>query len=264
MEDTLYDANEARIYDAEHASLLDEEFWLELAANYTGGSGSILELGCGTLRIGMALIKHGYIYCGIDASIAMLERAGSKLSTLDPSIRSKITLLPGDFRNIELGEQYDLIIAPLNSFLFITQPEEQLSFLRRLRRLLTPNGHLALDIFIPHMPMLTSTGSQWSTEPEIPLQDTTLQRDFRIEVDSIGQILTIHYRSKEYRKRILVREWTTSRSLGFMFPRELILLLKFAGYDVENTCIDYDFSNHTPTQSSISQVFVAKPMRNEA
>jgi ubiquinone/menaquinone biosynthesis C-methylase UbiE len=65
----------APFYDWENARTVgrrDVGFWRRLAAQH---SGPILELGCGTGRIAIPILKAGAALVGVDRSDAMLARA---------------------------------------------------------------------------------------------------------------------------------------------------------------------------------------------
>jgi len=67
----------ARYYDLEHDALVaDAALYRELARD---PAGSVLELGCGTGRIVLALSRAGHRVVGLDLSPPMLARAEAKL-----------------------------------------------------------------------------------------------------------------------------------------------------------------------------------------
>jgi len=72
----------------------------------------VLELACGTGRVGIPLAKLGYEVTGIDISGDMLEIYRQKLEKEPKRVRNAITLIEGDVTNMELNEKYDMIILP--------------------------------------------------------------------------------------------------------------------------------------------------------
>src|SRR5262245_11397040 len=86
----------ARFYDWENAQTLgrrDVPFWRRLAA---GGGGRVLELGCGTGRVTIPLLRAGCEVVGVDRSVEMLKRLrGSRY------VRSRgATLVRADIREL--------------------------------------------------------------------------------------------------------------------------------------------------------------------
>ena len=90
----------ADLYDVLVQVDFDIDFWKEEAA----GSASVLELMCGTGRIGYPLVETGVSYTGIDYSRKLLERFETRLVD-----RRNATLVFDDARYFELSKRFDLI-----------------------------------------------------------------------------------------------------------------------------------------------------------
>ncbi len=67
----------AEVYDAVYADRDDVGFWQAMA---DAGDGPVLEIGCGTGRVMLALARAGHDVTGLDLSTPMIERARAKLS----------------------------------------------------------------------------------------------------------------------------------------------------------------------------------------
>src|SRR3954451_19057980 len=96
----------ARYYDLEHDDLVaDAALYCELARE---SGGPVLELGCGTGRILVALSRAGHKAVGLDLSAPMLARAEAKLRGR-PDLRGAWRVVQADARHLELQERFALV-----------------------------------------------------------------------------------------------------------------------------------------------------------
>src|SRR5947207_6182848 len=61
-----------------------------------------LELGCGTGRVLVPLVRDGARVVGVDAAQPMLRAAAARLSRLSPAARARVHLVRADFRRYAL------------------------------------------------------------------------------------------------------------------------------------------------------------------
>jgi SAM-dependent methyltransferase len=203
-------------------------------------SSPILELGCGTGRVLIPLARQGYRVTGIDASAAMLERARNKIAEED--LDERVTLVEQEMRKLELGEQFNLAIAALNSFAHLHTTDEQLAALAQIRRHLNPGGLLVLDMFNPDMGRLLDTRGQVALA-KVMAEPGTGQRTMRFdteEVDLGRQIIHTTYIVDEIDAEGHVQRTLFPFSLRYVFRYELELLLRHAGYEIEAIYGSYD------------------------
>lgn len=107
----------------------------------------VLELGCGTGRITMALAQMGLRVTGLDLSERMLERAVQKRAALHKEERERVHLVQGDMTKFDLGEKFRMIIIPFRPFQHLLEVREQMDCLECARKHLRPKGRLILDVF---------------------------------------------------------------------------------------------------------------------
>ena len=143
----LYDSFIAEYYDESPvvaARTQDIAFYRERAREL---GDPILELGCGTGRVALALGLAGHRVTGLDISSGMLNRFEAKLAGIAPDARARIRLVQGDMVVFDLGEKFRQVIIPFRPFQHLVETEEQLACLACVRKHLAPGGQLIVDFF---------------------------------------------------------------------------------------------------------------------
>jgi SAM-dependent methyltransferase len=144
---TLYDSFIADYYDSSPIVInrtQDVAFYVGAARKY---GDPVLELGCGTGRITVALAEAGYRVVGLDISEKMLERAADKRSALRREARECVQLVQGDMTQFDLNAKFRTIIIPFRPFQHLVETEQQMGCLRCARKHLAAGGRLIVDFF---------------------------------------------------------------------------------------------------------------------
>lgn len=140
MPDDPY-AADAAFYDAIHGDYRDDTgLWLSFAGRTDR---PVLEVGTGTGRIALELVRAGHEVTGIDPSPAMLARARAKAEAdaLD------VTFIEGRAEELVLErDHYGLVLLALDVFLYCEHGEAQVELLRALGGAMVFNGLLAIDV----------------------------------------------------------------------------------------------------------------------
>ncbi|MFT5698828.1 MAG: ubiquinone/menaquinone biosynthesis C-methylase UbiE [Desulforhopalus sp.] len=102
----------------------------------------VLELGCGSGRVGRKLFNEHRNITGVDISLSMLEKA--KENALP-----KMHFLAMDMTNLAFSQIFDSIIIPYNSLNLLITKERILDCLLGCKKYLQPQGSLIAQIFIP-------------------------------------------------------------------------------------------------------------------
>jgi SAM-dependent methyltransferase len=147
MASELYDSFIADYYDESpvvKGRLQDVAFYREAAREF---GDPVLELGCGTGRITMALAEAGKRIIGLDLSERMLERAAKKRAALSTEARERVHLVQGDMAGFDLGEKFRLAIIPFRPLQHLLEVRQQMDCLECVRKHLAPGGRLILDVF---------------------------------------------------------------------------------------------------------------------
>jgi SAM-dependent methyltransferase len=143
----LYDTFIADLYDYSPVvtgRVQDISFYRNAAREF---GDPVLELGCGTGRVTIALALAGYRVTGLDVSERMLERCKDKRAVLPAEARERVHLVRGDMTRFDLGERFRLVIVPFRPFQHLLEVRQQLDCLASVRKHLAPGGRLVLDFF---------------------------------------------------------------------------------------------------------------------
>lgn len=142
----------------------DLEFYLERAAR-TGGP--VLELACGTGRIGLPLAEAGHEVWGIDLSEEMLAVYRRKLEESERSVRERVYLAHASMADFSLRRRFPLIICPFRAFQHLTRPEQAAGCLGCVSHHLTSDGLFIVDVFKPW----SLLDDSW-VRPEMPIGES--------------------------------------------------------------------------------------------
>src|SRR5437899_2327155 len=107
--------------------------------------GRVLELGCGTGRILIELMRAGIDAVGADRSLPMLARLhrDAQTYTLSP------LLLQMDIAQPALNERFNTVLLPYSLITYLRNPASAVNVLRRYAGLLADGGCIVLDAFVP-------------------------------------------------------------------------------------------------------------------
>jgi SAM-dependent methyltransferase len=153
---SLYDRHSS-FYDAFHGTYVaDQAFYIKQVKTH---GGPVLELACGTGRLGMFLSSVSPDYTGLDASEGMLDLFRKKWA--EAGRPGEPRLHQGDMRDFTLGRTFGLVLITFNSLQHIYRDEDVLRTLRCCRRHLAPTGRLIFDVFNPDRRILERDPTQW-------------------------------------------------------------------------------------------------------
>ena len=109
----------------------------------------VLELGCGTGRIGLPLAERNRAVVGLDIAPAMLTRGELKRQRLAPEVIQRTAFLAGDMTTFNLNHQFDAVIAPFFGVSHLAAGAPRRSLFERIAAHLAPGGVAALHAILP-------------------------------------------------------------------------------------------------------------------
>ena len=138
----------AQLYEAEHKYWLhDLEMYRSLAAR---AGGAVLELGCGSGRVLLALAEDNHEAHGIDISKTLLAIAAAKAKHRELTV----VLTRKDMRWFSSSKKYGLVFCALDTLLHLPQAEDLSATLHSAFQALRPGGLLAIDLVNPNPDLL--------------------------------------------------------------------------------------------------------------
>jgi SAM-dependent methyltransferase len=231
----------------------DVPFYLEVA-RATGGP--VCELACGTGRILIPLARAGLDVTGLDVCQPMIDRLHAKLGKEPAEVRGHVETVCADMRTHRFDRRFRLVFCAFNSFLHLKTTEDQLACLRSVRDYLAPDGRLVLNVFAPRYDYLVQerqfqTNSQPDPETGRPLVVVHVsERDWQ------DQAINVHMHVDRTTDDGTVRRMSADFSLCWIFNREMHLLLRLAGFEVEAVYGGYDRRPYDYVSGT--QLFVAR------
>jgi ubiquinone/menaquinone biosynthesis C-methylase UbiE len=144
--ESFYDNSIAEYYDASPivSSRTDVAFYVNAVKEF---GEPVLELGCGSGRVTLAVAQAGFTITGVDLSPQMLAKAEQKIAGMPEETRARVNLVQGNMTNFDLRAQFRLVMIPFRPFQHLLEVQQQLDCLERVQKHLEPGGRLVLDFF---------------------------------------------------------------------------------------------------------------------
>jgi len=228
----------------------DIKFWQNII-NSTK-SKKILELCCGTGRIGLPLIESGLDYYGIDSSDLFINYFKNKASKAKYNT-SKI--ICDDIRNFNIDESFDLIFIGFNSLAHLLKNKDLLDSLKKIRFHMHSKTIFAIDIFVPDSSFLYKVDKD-----EVDIMDF-------IDSESNQKLTIFESTNYNYKNEINTIKWSFKNKLNInifeyqfnmrmFFPDTLNRLLIDSKFYIDSFYGDYDCNIFD--ENSEKQIYLCK------
>ncbi len=119
----------------------ETDYVLRLIEKHHPGTGSILDLGCGTGKHDLLLAQKGYDVTGVDRSEEMLAEARANAQARS----SRATFLQGDVRTVKLDKTFDAVISLFHVMSYQATNEDLAAAFATVRAHLKPGGLFIFD-----------------------------------------------------------------------------------------------------------------------
>lgn len=237
---------DAPLYDFEYSDRVDDIRHYRTVAREIGDAVSILELGAGTGRISVPLVRDGHTVTALDASETMLAKLDAARVRL--GLADRLTIVEADMRALPLPNGgFDLVIAPFNALMHLYGWRDLLACFREAERVLRAGGTFAFDVQMPDLEWL-----RW--DPEVrhaitrfvhPVTREKLVYSTNHRYDPATQIchIRIYYDDAPPAGRKFVPPPQPRRLVHLahrqIFPEELRALVATAGLELRSLTADF-------------------------
>jgi SAM-dependent methyltransferase len=248
-------------YDLEHeGDDEDIDFYLGLVRRLRPTR--VLELASGSGRVTIPLAKLapslGYEIVGLEIADTMLAEAERKRAALEADAKSRVRFVRGDIRTWAADLPFDLVITPCSSLSHLLSLDDQLAAWRRAHDNLDAGGRFVADLTMANLAVYAES---MQTPPR-----TTLEIDIDTTDPATGvrmlRYKTTRYLPHEQRAEIRflydkfpegesVDRYVSDFDAHVYYPRELELLFRITGFEVESRYGNY---NMKPMRRSSRQM----------
>jgi SAM-dependent methyltransferase len=197
----------------------DVAFYRALAET---ADGPALEVGVGTGRVYLELLRDGLDVDGVDVSAGMLARLREKADRegLDASVGV------GDVTALDTDREYGLIYCPARAFNHLATLEAQRTATRRVHDALAPGGRFALNTFVPDPTFVAEHYAEWDGS-DVTVDGETYTVESRTDLEDPVELVA------SYRKRVRQDGETLAEvetPLALVPRRQFELLFEVAGF----------------------------------
>ncbi|MFT3990259.1 MAG: class I SAM-dependent methyltransferase [Luteolibacter sp.] len=210
--------------------------------------GKALEIGSGSGRLLLPLIKMGYAVEGLELSPDMvkLHHADAARQNLSSTVHL------GDMCTWNDGRKFSSLLAPAFTLQLAPDP---LATLKHWHSLLEKHGGLYLTLFMPYAELLGDLPeNEWYEDHTAPLPDGRVAKvHSRHRLDRTAQIL---HREHRYSISGNPQVYESTQSLRWFEHEQTLDMLANAGFHLDHAILDFDpdFPAEDPDQTDFGGI----------
>ena len=238
----------------------DLPFWVRLLQRERPTCVLEIGAGCGRLTLPLARLgaARGFTITGLEMEPAMLQRAEEHARAESPETRRALRLAQGDARALDEAlhaltdsaacQAFDVILMPFGVAHHLTTPDDQLRAWRGARRWLRAGGLLAVDVAAPNLARLRAgLDSQTPRHQDLTVchDGRTLRRTVATRYHAATQDEALAYEYHVTDRDGARRDYRSTFTAHVYFPREMELLFRATGFNVERIVGSYQGEPYT-------------------
>ena len=243
----------ALYYDLVHTGLPGEAaFYVKEALN---GEGAVLEVGCGTGRIAIAMALAGSEVTGLDFSPAMLQLCRAKLEQAQP-VQGRLDTVQADMRAFDLGRRFQLVAMPYRTFMHLLTPRDQERCLACIRGHMAEDARLVFNVWAAPSAAVARMTRSRAFQPVdryvLEAEELVVEHACAVDVDWNRQrMIEQHYLRELGVDGAVVHETLLPLDRRWSRREELEALLPQAGLRVESVLGDFQGAAFGPESSEL-------------
>ncbi len=240
----LWDADAAKQYDTPGDSMFSPDVLdptVEVLSELAG-DGAAIEFAIGTGRVAIPLSEAGVRVSGIELSHAMIARLREKVG------EDRIPVVQGDMSQTRVDGTFRLAFLVFNTISNLLTQDEQVRCFQNAARHLAPGGRFVIELWVPQLRSLPPGhgGTVEVSQPGYLLVDAY-------------DVLRQHVVSHHVRFGPDLSDGRDAR-IGrtphrYIWPSELDLMARIAGFELESRWADWDRSEFTAESRSHVSVY---------
>lgn len=242
----------APFYDLDMSGYEDDvTLYRQLAGT---ADGAVLELGCGTGRVALALADDGVEVVGVDISEAMLAIARARAGASAPE------WIHGDLLDLDLGRQFPVVLVPLGGLQHMEELDDLTDAFETIARHLAPDGIAVVDVEAPlpddftpgPQPLIEHWTREWQVHPDAA--PATVSKLVSVEAFPAESTRAVTWHFDVQGAETPLRRVTAQFDLRTITLGELTLAGRLAGLEVSAAWGDYEM---TPFDDGAQRLVVA-------
>lgn len=223
-------------------------------------SGPALDVGCGTGRLLLRLLRESFDVDGIDTSADMLARctAKAKQLRLNPQIYQQA------MQQLDLPRRYTTIFITDGLFSSVISLNEAWETLVRINAHLVDGGLLVFNLLWPFSegkPLSAKPLGAWGEWGEIGQQEhpdgsIIAQQLMRLKIDRVEQLLFAKRRYQQIHNGAVVAEEIFDAHERWYYKHEMLLMLEKTGFHTVQVKGDWTHADFNDSHSNL--IFLAR------
>ncbi len=200
------------------------------------GGGPILELGCGTGDVLLAVAREGIEAWGCDLSHAMLDEARQRLAE-EPGLQARVRLIHQSMEELQLATCFRQMFLPNDLVAHVLDDDTLLRVLTVCHSHTQPGGRVVLDIppfdvrYLARHADSEDSGLRHRGNATVGTEGDRLQVWERTVFNEEAGILTAHFRYEDVERNGTVRRvYERTLRLRPRRPAEVLWALRVSGF----------------------------------